>query len=75
MCAHFNADMDRRPLFLEQVSSGKLPHGIGIDDGVAVVFQDGARPMAWSAEIGCWAYDVRAGSNGTASLVELPAFV
>ena len=75
VCAHFNVDTERRPTFMQQIGSGLLPSGIGIDDGVAVVFDGIAAPAAWSAERGCWAYEVRSGPNGSVSLVELPAFV
>jgi len=75
VCAHFNADAERRPTFMQQIGSGLLPSGIGIDDGVAVVFDGTAAPTTWSAEPGCWAYEVRSGPNASVSLVELPAFV
>jgi len=75
MCAHFNADADRRPAFLEGIGSGLLPSGLGIDDGVAVVFRDDAPPAAWSTETGCWAYGVSLDAEGSVSSVALPAFV
>lgn len=75
MCAHFNADADRRPAFHEKIGSGVLPSGFGIDDGVAVVFRPGAPPAAWSAEPGCWAYAVNSDSDGSISSAALPAFV
>jgi peptidase E len=75
MCAHFNLDSDRRPAFLQGIGSGLLPSGLGIDDGVAVVFRDGVPPAAWSAEPGCWAYGVSIDSEGSVSSVALPAFV
>jgi len=75
MCAHFNADEDRRPAFHEKIGSGVLPSGFGIDDGVAVVFRHGAPPAAWSAVPGCWAYGVSIDSEGSLSSVALPAFV
>lgn len=75
MCAHFNGGADRRPAFLENIGSGQLPPGLGIDDGVAVVFRDDAPPAAWSREPGCWAYAVSAGSVGSVSSVALPALV
>jgi len=75
ICAHFNTDADRRPVFHEKIGLGVLPSGLGIDDGVAVVFSHGVPPAAWAAEAGCWAYGVSAGSGGSVSSVALPAFV
>ena len=75
MCAHFNVDADRRPAFLKGIGSGLLPSGLGIDDGVAVVFCDDAPPAAWSAEPGRWAYGVSTDPEGELSSVALPAFV
>ncbi len=75
MCAHFNVDADRRPAFLNGIGSGLLPSGLGIDDGVAVVFRDGVPPAAWSAKLGCWAYGVSIDAEGSLSSVALPAFV
>lgn len=75
ICAHFNTDADRRRAFHGEIGSGVLPSGLGIDDGVAVVFRHGVPPTAWSAEPGCWAYGVSAGSGGSVSSVALPAFV
>jgi peptidase E len=75
MCAHFNADADRRPAFHEKIGSGVLPSGFGIDDGVAVVFRHAVPPAAWSAEPGCWAYGVSTDPEGSLLSVALPAFV
>lgn len=75
VCAHFNAEPDRRPAFLARIGAGLLPSGLGIDDGVAVVLRDDAPPAAWSAGPSCWAYALSAGSGGSVSSIALPAFV
>ena len=37
---HYDSESNRRPNFHSLIKSGQLPSGIGIDDGVAVLFEE-----------------------------------
>lgn len=41
-CPHYNSEANRRPLYHQFVGSGALPGGLAADDGVGLVFEDGA---------------------------------
>src|SRR5688500_11076190 len=59
----------RRGDFRHLISSGKLPSGIGIDDGVAVLYEDRTIAEVVSSRTGASAYRV-ARASGT--VVEVP---
>lgn len=75
LCAHYGSDAERRASFSQHIAAGVIPPGIGIDDGVAVVFRRSDPPRAWSADVGCWAYAVRRSSIGRVSSVRVEAWV
>jgi dipeptidase E len=55
---HFDGEPRRRADFRQLISSDKLPDGIGIDDGVAVLFKDHAIDEVVSSRSGSSAYEV-----------------
>ena len=44
----FDVNIERINQFQQDIKNGKLPHGIAIDDGVAVVFIDGKPTEVYS---------------------------
>jgi peptidase E len=40
LSVHYDAEPERRPVFLEAVASGAVPEGFGADDGVGLLFRD-----------------------------------
>jgi dipeptidase E len=69
---HFDGEPRRRGDFRRLISSGKLPSGIGIDDGVAVLYQDRTIAEVVSSRTGATAYRVARGS-GTVVVAPLQA--
>ncbi len=55
---HFDSEPRRRPDFHRLIARGELPPGIGIDDGVAVLFHDRRLIKVLSARPGATAYRV-----------------
>jgi dipeptidase E len=41
LSVHYDAEPERRPVYLEAVASGAVPEGFGADDGVGLLFRDG----------------------------------
>lgn len=41
-CPHYDGEADRRPAYLDMVGSGTLPSGYAAEDGVGLLFRDGA---------------------------------
>ena len=39
-CPHYRSDPGRRPLFLDSIRNGALPTGLGVDEDVAVRYED-----------------------------------
>ena len=74
-CAHYSTDPERRTAYPDHVARGAVPPGIGIDDGVGVLFHGSNECATWSAEDGCWAYRVRRDLRGGAVSSRLPALV
>ena len=58
LCVHFSSEPDRQEPFSRAIESKKIPQGIAIDDGVAVVFRPGQRPLYKSARPGNRAYHI-----------------
>ena len=48
-CTPHSSNIERINQFQQDIKNGKLPHGIAIDDGVAVVFIDGKPTEVYSA--------------------------
>ena len=48
-CTPHSSNIERINQFQHDIKNGKLPHGIAIDDGVAVVFIDGKPTEVYSA--------------------------
>jgi peptidase E len=69
---HFDGEPDRRSDFRRLISSGKLPSGIGIDDGVAVLYQNRTIAEVVSSRPGATAYRV-ARASGTVVTAPLEA--
>jgi len=55
---HFDGEPHRRGDFRRLIGSGKLPRGIGIDDGAAVLFHDRTIAEVVSSKTGATAYQV-----------------
>ena len=66
---HFNGEPHRRRDFSNLISRGKLPHGIAIDDGAAVLFQDQSIVEVVASRGGATAYRVMRRSG---TVVEVP---
>lgn len=63
-CPHYSTERDRRELYPRAVAERRLPGGVAIDDGVAVLFAAQSEPVAFSARDEAWAYSVeRAGGS------------
>ncbi len=63
-CPHFDeADSQRRQSFVKLIADGALQNGIGIDDGVAVHYQNGEIFNVVSARPDARAYVVKASGN------------
>ena len=60
VCVHFSSEADRAAPFCQAVKAQKIPEGIAIDDGVAVIVQPGAPLCTISARSGHQAYRVYA---------------
>jgi dipeptidase E len=69
---HFDGEPHRRGDFRRLIGRGKLPSGIGIDDGVAVLYRNQAIAEVVSSRTGATAYRVRRVS-GTVVVTALPA--
>ena len=63
-CPHFNSEENRRPRYHELVGGGTLPAGWAADDGVGLLFEDGAFVEALSFLPGTAAYRVEAHGAG-----------
>lgn len=63
---HFDGEPRRRGDFRRLIASGKLPSGIGIDDGVAVLYRDQAIAEVVSSRTGVTAYRVGKASGSVA---------
>jgi peptidase E len=48
-CTPHSSNIERINQFQQDIKNGKLPHGVAIDDGVAVVFIDGKPTEVYSA--------------------------
>lgn len=69
---HFDGEPHRRSDFRRLISRGKLPSGIGIDDGVAVLYQNRTIVEVVSSRPGATAYRV-ARASGTVVVAPLQA--
>ena len=49
ICVHYSSEPDRKEPFANAIQTKKIPDGIAIDDGVAVVFEQGQTPCYMSA--------------------------
>lgn len=71
-CPHYNSEANRRPLFHQFVGTGTLPAGLAADDGVGLVFEDGALADVVTFLPGGAAYRVEPHAAGVRETV-LPA--
>lgn len=62
-CVHYRNDAPRRVSYHRYMVRGLLPAGVGIDDGVALHYVDGALARAVSSRQGALAYRVEARMN------------
>jgi len=69
---HFDGEPHRRSDFRRLISRGKLPSGIGIDDGVAVLYRNRTIAEVVSSRAGATAYRV-ARTSGTVVVTPLQA--
>jgi peptidase E len=69
---HFDGEPRRRGDFRRLISAGKLSSGIGIDDGVAVLYRDREIAEVVSNRKGATAYRV-ARRSGTVAVAPMPA--
>ena len=69
---HFDGEAHRRGDYRRLIARGKLPSGIGIDDGVAVLYRNQAIAEVVSSRTGATAYRV-ARASGTVVVAPLPA--
>ena len=69
---HFDGEPRRRGDFRRLIARGKLPSGIGIDDGVAVLYRNQAIAEVVSSRTGATAYRV-ARASGTVVVAPLRA--
>lgn len=58
-CPHFSEEPQRQSAFAACVALGELPDGVAIDDGVAVLFEDGEARTAFAARASAGAWHVR----------------
>jgi dipeptidase E len=72
-CPHYSSEPERQQVFQQQISVRKMPNGIAIDDGVAVLIRPGQPPMAYSARDGVGAYTVQ--KKGNASITTTLKFL
>ncbi len=68
-CPHYSTETDRHSALHKTVAEGRMPVSIAIDDGVAVVFDDGRPKAVCNAVPGAGAYRVSRSGNG---IVETP---
>jgi dipeptidase E len=72
-CApHFDGERDRRADFARLIAARGLPHGIGIDDGAAVLYEDQSIAEVVSSRSGATAHRSRGGQQEI-SFESLPA--
>lgn len=69
---HFDGEPHRRGDFRRLIARGKVPSGVGIDDGVAVLYRNQAIAEVVSSRTGATAYRV-ARASGTVVVTPLPA--
>jgi peptidase E len=62
-CPHYFGEEGRAERFRDWVADGSLPSGWGVDDGVALVWRDGALAEAVTERTGAQAFHVTAGSE------------
>jgi peptidase E len=68
-CVHYDGEPGRRPVYIEAVSSGRIPGGYGVDDGVGLLFEGTRLDRVVSSRPQARAYRVH-GRGG--ALVETP---
>jgi hypothetical protein len=68
LSVHLDAEPARRPVFVDEVRTGRIPPGYAVDDGAALLFEDGQLVRAVSARPGAGA--IRVEPDGSAERVE-----
>lgn len=70
-CPHYDSEPARRPAFEAAIAEGRMPAGLAVDDGVAVLLTAGGAPRVCRARPGALAYRVCA-DQGVARVSALP---
>jgi len=68
-CAHYE-NKGRRPAFHRLIARGKLPEGIGTENGAALHFSDGELKTVVASRPGAAAYIIRKGSQSVTGITE-----
>lgn len=69
-CVHYNSSIERPEVYWHSVAKGVLPDGYGIDDGVALHFEDGAMIRAVSSSEDVYAYKINLNKLNSENVVE-----
>ena len=70
-CPHYDSEPERRPTYLEKVSSGEIIPGIALEDYTAVHFVDGTLKRVVSAKTGATVYRVGPGEEALLEVLSL----
>lgn len=71
-CPHYDGEERRRPALLDSIGSGALPAGFAVDDGAALVFEDGEFVEAVSSRPTARAFRVGLSADGDVTEQPLP---
>ena len=63
-CPHYNTEPARPPAFEAAIAQGRLPNGLAIDDGVAVLLNQHGPQQVFSARPGAGAYRLTQTGDG-----------
>lgn len=72
VCPHYDSEPARRPAYRAAVAAGSLPAGWAVDDGVGVLFEDGAPTEAVTRTARSGLYRVERDGDGQATEQPLP---
>jgi dipeptidase E len=72
LTVHLDGEPERRPVYVDAVASGALPPGWMADDGVGLLFQDGALARVVGNRAGTHCIRVEPDGTGGARETELP---
>lgn len=72
VCPHYDSEPGRRPSYRNAVSTGALPAGWALEDGVAALFADGHLEAAVTRRPGARLFRVEPGGQGAAGERSVP---